>query len=104
MALSDVSKEDLLKAIREYRDIGRERFLATYRFRSGRYWLIHAGSRYESKAILGVAHDRFTCERVNSTDYITKWKLSPGRGRFSGGEQTKRTLEALGFTVCLDRQ
>ena len=104
MALSDVSKADVRNAIKEYMDIKRERFLARHGFRSGRYWLIHEGSRYESKAILGVAHDRFSCERINSTDYITRWKLSPDRGRFSGGEQTKRTLEALGFTVCVDRQ
>ena len=104
MALSDVSKEDVRGAIKEYKDIGKERFLKTYRFRSGRYWLIHEGSCYESKAILGVAHDKFTCERINSMDYITRWKRDPDRGRFSGGEQTKRTLEALDFTVCVDRQ
>ena len=101
MALSDVSQQDVLQAIKEYRDIGQERFLATYRFRSGRYWLIHEGSRYESKAILGVAHDKFTCERVRSTDYITKWKLSPERGRFSGGRQTEMILDRLGLSVKL---
>ena len=104
MALSDVSKEDVRNAIKEYKEIGQERFLATYRFRSGRYWLVEEGSRYESKAILGVAHDKFACERINSMDYMTRWKRRPARGRFSGGEQTKRTLEALGFAVCLDRQ
>ena len=91
-------------AIKEYKDIGQERFLQTFRFRSGRYWLIEEEARYESKAILGVVHDKFTCGRINSTDYITRWKREPRRGRFSGGEQTKRTLEALGFTVCVDRQ
>ena len=104
MALSDVSQQDVLQAIKEYRDIGQERFLAAYRFRSGKYWLIHEGSRYESTAILGVAHDKFACKRVRSTDYITKWKLSPGRGRFSGGQQTRKTLEGLGFMVRVDRQ
>lgn len=104
MALSDVSKEDVVNAIKEYRQIGQARFLTTYRFRSGKYWLIHKGSRYESKAILGIAHDKFTCNRINSMDFITKWKRSPHRGRFSGGQQTKRTLKLLGFKVCIDRQ
>ena len=101
MALSDVSQQDVLQAIKEYRGIGQERFLATYRFRSGKYWLIHEGSRYESKAILGVAHDRFACARIRSTDYITKWKLSPERGRFSGGQQTEMILDRLGLSVKL---
>lgn len=104
MALSDVSQQDVLQAIKEYRDIGQERFLATYRFRSGKYWLIHEGSRYESKAVLGVAHDKFACKRVNSSDYITRWKLSQDRGRFSGGQQTRKTLKALCFIVRVDRQ
>ena len=104
MALSDVSREDVREAIEEYKGIGQERFLQTFRFRHGRYWLIEQGARYESKAILGVAHDKFACERTNSTDYITRWKREPGRSRFSGGEQTKRTLEALGFTIYVDRK
>ena len=104
MALPDVSKQDVLDTIEEYKEIGQERFLATYRFRSGGYWLTHEGRRYESKAILGVAHDKFTCERINSTDYITRWKLSPGHGRFSGGEPTKKTLKALGFEIAKDPQ
>ena len=102
MALSDVTKQDVLAAIREYSRIGKEHFLETYRFREGDYWLIYDGNRYASKAILGVAHDKFTCERINSTHYITRWRLSPGHGRFSGGEQTKKTLKDLGFEIVKD--
>ncbi len=101
MALSDVSKEDVRKAIEEYRHIGEELFLKTYRFKKGKYWLIEEGRPYASKAILGVAHNKFTCERIGSKDYISTWMGAKRKKRLSGGKQTKKILEQeqLGFKV-----
>ena len=91
MGLSNItSREPVLAAIEECDRIGREQFLQKYRFgRSRRYWLVHAGNRYDSKAIVGAAHG-----------YVRP-DLGPMQAReFSGGEATvKRTLEQLGFRV-----
>lgn len=91
MALSDVTDRGaVLAALREYDRIGREAFLAKYRFGAARsYFLVHEGKRYDSKAILGAAHG-----------YQFPDKGPLGAGDFSGGDATVRpTLEHLGFQV-----
>ena len=89
MALSKITRDAVLAAIREYDELGRDRFLAKYEFGQARdYLLVHDGKAYDSKAIVGVAH-----------------KFLPGKRAlaardFSGGEATVgRLLRKLGFTV-----
>ena len=88
MALREITRQDVLHAIREYDRDGRENFLKNYGFGTARtYWLIYDGRRYDSKAIIGVAHKY----------------ARPDLGRlknFSGGKDTVQLkLENLNFTV-----
>jgi hypothetical protein len=91
MALKDITSRDaILQAIRECDRIGREQFLARYGFgEAHRYFLVLDGQRYDSKAIVGVAH---------GYQFPAQGPLrSPA---FSGGNLTvQRKLEELGFTV-----
>ena len=91
MSLSEIrSRSSVLSAIAQYDEIGREAFLAKYGFgEARRYFLIHNGHRYDSKAILGAAHG-FEFPDLGPLE----------RGDFSGGEATvQRKLEELGFDV-----
>jgi len=91
MALSALSDPAaVLAAIEEAKALGRPAFLAKYGFGPAqRFFVLHDGAYYDSKAVAGVAHGKqFPAE-------------GPLRsGDFSGGEATVRAkLEALGFTV-----
>ena len=88
MGFADVSASDVLETIREFDRLGREAFLARYGFgEATRFYLIHEGRRYDSKAIVGVAHQVRHGRPLRSDE-------------FSGGEQTViRHLRLLGFTV-----
>lgn len=88
MALADISRVDVLRAIAEYRDLGREEFLSRYGFGEARqYLLVHEEGFYDSKAIAGVAHRYATGTALTARD-------------FSGGaKHAVRTLERLGFEV-----
>ena len=59
MGLADLTdRECVLRAVREFDDIGREAFLAKYGFgRSRSYFFIVDGKFCDSKAIAGAAHD-----------------------------------------------
>lgn len=78
------------RAIAEFDRLGRDEFLAQFGFGRARgYFLIRQGRRYDSKALVGVAHgyDRPDLGALLPQD-------------FSGGEATvARALEALGFRV-----
>jgi 5-methylcytosine-specific restriction enzyme A len=89
MPLSDLSEESVLKAIREYDKIGRNKFLAQGQFGPSRgYVLFHEGRSYESKAIAGRAHG-----------FLPGLKTLTSKD-LSGGDQTvRRRLNNLGFTV-----
>lgn len=91
--LSDITRDGVLAAIREFDQIGREAFLAKYGFREARsYYLVHDRKRYDSKAIVGAAHgyDRPDLGALSSAD-------------FSGGLATvDARLTQLGFTVESD--
>lgn len=89
MGYLDVTREAALKAIKEYDDLGRDHFLATYGFgRARSYWLVYNGKKYDSKAIVGVGHRFLPGEQA----------LTPKQ--LSGGDKTvKRHLEGLGFAV-----
>ena len=85
---SDVtSREAVLAAIAEFDEIGRDAFLARYGFGPSReYVVVENGQEYDSKALLGAAysHQFDRLERLRSQD-------------FSGGDETRRTLERLGL-------
>lgn len=89
-SLTSITRETVLAAIAEYDTLGRDAFLDKYDgFQPARsYVLVHDGKRYDSKAIVGVAHG-----------YLPgRQPLTPAE--FSGGEATVgRRLRNLGFTV-----
>jgi hypothetical protein len=83
-------RESILRAIKEYETLGRDRFLERYGFRPARsYFLVHGGKFYDSKAIVGVA---FGYENPSHGPL-----KSP---EFDGGRwAVKKWLEELGFEV-----
>ena len=57
MALSDVTADGVERAIAEFDRLDRDAFLAKHGFGKARgYALIRGERRYDSKAIVGVAH------------------------------------------------
>lgn len=90
MSLKDITRESVLEAIAEFDRLGRESFLDNYGFKPARqYFLSYDGKKYDSKAIVGVAHGFLS---------PTTEPLKPES--FSGGEATvRRQLEKLGFDV-----
>lgn len=90
MAIHDIFAHHVSQAIAEFDQLGRDQFLKQYGFgRARSYWLLHEGRRYDSKAIIGVAHK------------YARPDIGPLlAAHFSGGEDTvQRKLEALGFSV-----
>lgn len=90
MGIGDIrSREAVLRAIAEYDRMGQTAFLAKYGYGPRtKFVLVHEGRQYDPKAILGVAHG------------FAFPALGPlSRDDFSGGLQTNRQLERLGFTV-----
>jgi 5-methylcytosine-specific restriction protein A len=89
VALSEITRDAVLKAIGEYDGLGQDAFLEHYGFdRARQYLLVHDGKRYDSKAIVGAAHGFLPQER------------SLTASEFSGGGATvARLLRRLGFTV-----
>ena len=92
MALKDITKPAVLKAIQECKRLGRKSFLDQYGFGPAKlYRLVYDGRFYDSKAIVGVAHQ-----------YV-RAGLGP-LASFSGGAKTVQpVLEGLGFTVRVGR-
>jgi 5-methylcytosine-specific restriction protein A len=89
MALNDITSREVLLAIAEYDELGQDGFLDRHGFDPARqYFLIHDGKRYDSKAIVGVAHGYLPGETALAAN------------EFSGGKATVgRLLRDLGFTV-----
>jgi hypothetical protein len=85
---ADVTRDDVLRAIREYDRLGPERFFSEHGFgRSRSYELVWDKRRYPHKAILGTAYELATGQRLRSGDF---------EGGKSGAVAVLRTL---GFTV-----
>jgi predicted restriction endonuclease len=88
VSLADVTTDAVLAAMAEFDDLGRDDFLAKYQFgRARKFVLVRGGIEYDSKAIIGAAHQHATGRALPAST-------------FSGGEQTvvaRRT--ALGFDV-----
>lgn len=84
------SPDAVLKALKEYDDLGRQAFLSRYKFgKSKSYVLVHQGKHYDSKAIAGVA-----------LKYQPGFERALRADQFSGGEETVQPkLEELGFSV-----
>ena len=90
MSLKNITRQSVLESIQEFDRIGREKFLKLYGFGTAKeYWLVHEGRKYDSKAIIGVAHK------------YARPDLGPLKSnKFSGGAKTvKSKLEELNFTV-----
>jgi len=85
---ADVSRDDVVEAIREYDRLGPERFFARHGFGPSRsYELVWQDHRYPHKAILGTAYELATGKRLGSAD-------------FEGGKSgAVAVLTGLGFTI-----
>ena len=57
MALNDITREAVLRAVDEYQELGQKAFLEKYGFdRATKYLLTLEGEDFDSKAIVGAAH------------------------------------------------
>ncbi len=85
---ADVTRQDILRAMKEYDRLGPEQFFAEHGFGpSRRYELVSEERRYPHKAILGTAYELATGQRLGSED-------------FEGGKAgAVAILRKLGFTV-----
>jgi hypothetical protein len=83
-----VTRDDVLRAIKDYDRLGPEQFFSKHGFApTTTYELAWEGRRYPPKAILGTAYEFATGERLGSTD-------------FEGGKTgAVRVLGHLGFAV-----
>ena len=90
MAISDVTKDAVLKAVDEYRALGQDTFLEKYGFgKSTRYLLRVGGQNFDSKAIVGAAHG-YALPEVGPL----------ANSAFSGGKDAAAgVLEGLGFQI-----
>jgi hypothetical protein len=88
IAWDQVTEADVLRAIREYDELGPERFFAAHGFApTTTYDLVWDEHPYPPKAILGTAYELATGQR-----------LAPGD--FEGGKDgAVKVLGKLGFTV-----
>ncbi len=84
------SRDSVLKAIKEFDTLGRKLFLKRHGFGvARRYFLIHNGKKYDSKAIVGAAYGF-----ENPSKEPLHWN------DFNGGWSTvKEWLEDLGFEI-----
>lgn len=85
---ADVSRGDVLRAIKEYDRLGPDRFFSEHGFGPSRsYELVWDQRRYPHKAILGTAYELATGQRL-------------GSGDFEGGKSgAVAILTKLGFTI-----
>jgi 5-methylcytosine-specific restriction enzyme A len=97
MAWNDTTRDAVLAAMAECDEVGQQQFLDRYGYREATaYHVEHEGRRYDSTAIVGVAH-RYLPERLGA-EPIESRALRPDE--FSGGKATVVThLEQLGFRV-----
>jgi hypothetical protein len=82
MALRDIGRDHILAAIEEARSLGRDDFLDQYGFGPARsYFVVHEGRAFDSKAIVGVAHQ-----------YVSADAGPLAAPEFSGGDATVAAL------------
>jgi len=85
---ADVTRDHVLRAIREYDRLGPDKFFEAHGYGPSRsYELVWDGKRYPHKAVLGTAYELATGQRLDPGD-------------FEGGKSGAVTvLQKLGFTV-----
>jgi hypothetical protein len=85
---SQVTRADVLRAIKEYDRLGPERFFSEHGFApTTTYQMVWEERRYPPKAILGTAYEFATGQRLASGD-------------FEGGKTgAVKVLGKLGFTI-----
>jgi hypothetical protein len=85
---ADVTRDDVVRAIKEYDRLGPDQFFAAHGYGASRsYELVWEGRRYPHKAVLGTAYELATSERLDPGD-------------FEGGKSgAVAVLQKLGFTV-----
>lgn len=95
MALNDLSDRDaVLRAIREYDELGRDSFLAKYGFgRAQKYMIRHEGRLYDLKGVLAAAH---------GFQHPDEGPLLPNTEYGSGLNSTVPKARSLGFEVVDD--
>jgi hypothetical protein len=88
VAWDRVTRTDVLRAIKEYDQLGPERFYSEHGFApTTTYELVWDERRYPPKAILGTAYELATGQRLGSSD-------------FEGGKTgAVRVLGNLGFSI-----
>jgi len=88
IAWDQVTDTEVVRALKEYDQLGPERFFDKHGFGpTTTYDLVWSGRLYPPKAILGTAYEFATSERLSSGD-------------FEGGKSgAVKVLEKLGFTV-----
>jgi hypothetical protein len=93
IAWDEVTRADVLRAMREYDRLGPERFFSAHGFApTTTYELVWDKRRYPPKAILGTAYEFATRKRLASGD-------------FEGGKSgAVKVLGKLGFTVQAKRR
>ena len=88
MALKDIRREFVIKAIEEFDKIGQDRMLDKYGGgRSTRWYILYKGKRYDQKLICRAAHQ-----------LQGLGKLPAGRGTFTA-DHAQRKLNELGFDI-----
>ena len=84
-----LTRETILRAMKEFDQLGRDAFLRKYGRRgSDSYWIKHRGNHYDLKAIWGAAHVHAGMQQPHRN-------LGTGQNSI----QVKAQLERLGFTV-----
>ena len=88
IAWDQVHEADVVRAMREYDELGAQRFFAKHGFApTTTYDLLWEKRKYPPKAILGTAYELATGKRLASSD-------------FEGGRSgAVKVLDGLGFTV-----
>ncbi|MBZ6106679.1 HNH endonuclease [Streptomyces olivaceus] len=87
-----ISRDDILKTLQEYDELGAEAFLDLYDFKPGRKFpILHDGKEYDSKAVAAVAH------KHSQGRPLTWGELSAGVGPAVGW------LKREGFQVGVSR-
>jgi hypothetical protein len=70
VAWARVTRGDVLSAVEEYDRLGAQRFFSDHGFGPAKsYELVVGDRRYPSKAILGVAYEVATGQRLSSDDF-----------------------------------
>lgn len=83
VTLSEIDEVSLLKAIEEFNNLKRAKFLKKYGFsRSSKFYLVHEQRLYDTKALISAAYYHATGKRL-------------AHNRFSGGAQTVAVFRRL---------